>query len=390
MAHPTIQSLLKSMDWKSQTSVGAWSVLNALEKCRTASLGWHLMQCDRQSCAQKSMIYHSCRNRHCPQCGSKRQQQWMEDRMQELLPCNYFHMVFTLPHELNALCMANRKFFYDLMFRVSSNTVKAFCGKEDKKTPGIISVLHTWGQQLSFHPHIHMLVTGGGTDRADGFYSLAKANGYYLFPIKAIRRMYRSMFLQELYHALKENQLLIPESLHKMIYYLLSELKQKEWLVYAKRPFAGPEQVVAYLGRYTHRVAISNQRLKKIDEQQVTFWYKDYADNSRKKLITLSKAEFLRRFAQHILPRGFMKIRSYGIFGNYRRKTRLAKIREQNCFATPKVEPTSLVRWVYQQLKIPMGVCPCCKTGKLVMVDIVYKGKHEDAISWMRSDKMMQ
>ena len=386
MAQHTVQSLLKSMDWKTRTASGAWPVLNALEKCRTAALGWHLMQCDQESCANKSMMYHSCRNRHCPQCGFKRQQQWIENRMQELLPCNYFHMVFTLPHELNALCLANRKLFYDLLFSVSSKTVKAFCGRQDKKTPGIISVLHTWGQQLSFHPHIHMLVTGGGADASGSFFSIAKANGYYLFPVKAMRRIYRAMFLHELYEALKAKKLIVPDSQREIISNLLTELKQKEWLVYAKRPFAGPEQVIAYLGRYTHRVAISNHRIRKIDEQDISFWYKDYADNSRKKLMTLAKPEFLRRFVQHILPRGYMKIRSYGLFGNYLRKTRIASIRAKNRFEPPKPEPISLLRWLYQRLNINMGVCSCCKQGKLITVQIVFKGKHEDAISWMRSN----
>lgn len=388
MIKHSLQSLLQSTDWKTQTSSGAWPVLNALVKCRTASLGWHLMQCDDAGCANRSMIYHSCRNRHCPQCGFKRQEEWIQNRMQELLPCNYFHMVFTLPHELNALCMANRKLFYDMLFDVSSKTVKAFCGRQDKKTPGIISVLHTWGQQLSFHPHIHMLVTGGGTDAHGSFFSITKANGYYLFPVKAMRRVYRSIFLNALYEGLKSGALVIPESQRVIIPTILSTLKEKEWLVYAKRPFAGPEQVLAYLGRYTHRVAISNQRIKNIGEHDISFRYKDYADQSKKKVMTLSKQEFLRRFVQHILPKGYIKIRSYGLFGNYRRKMRIAAIRACNKFETPKPEPSSLIRWVNKLLNQAMGVCPACKTGKLITVQIVFKGKDEDAISWMRSKSM--
>lgn len=377
--------MLLSMDWQSRSRTGAWPVLNALQKCRTQALGWHLMQCDNTACKQRKTVYHSCRNRHCPQCGFKRQEEWIENRMNELLPCNYFHIVFTLPHELNALCLANRTFFFDLLFKASSQTVKQFCKQDVKKTPGIISVLHTWGQQLSFHPHVHLLVSGGGTDETGTFKTLAKANGYYLFPVKAMRMVYRSIVLKELYLALKEKKLTVPQSQQLILKNLLSDLKEKEWIVYAKRPFAGPEQVIAYLGRYTHRVAISNQRIKRITDKEVSFWYKDYADSGRKKLMVLSKEEFLRRFVQHILPQRYMKIRSYGLFGNYKRKTRLAAIREQNKFPDPQhAEPVSIERWLSRFFRKQMGKCPCCKTGTMQTLDIIYPKKHEDAISWRK------
>lgn len=385
MATATIQAMLQSMDWQSIVPTGAWPVLNALQRCRTQALGWHLMQCDNTVCQQRKTIYHSCRNRHCPQCGFRRQEEWIENRMNELLPCNYFHIVFTLPHELNALCLANRKFFFDLLFKASAQTVMQFCKKGVTKTPGIISVLHTWGQQMSFHPHVHLLVSGAGIDETGTFKSLAKANGYYLFPVKAMRMVYKSIVLKDLYLALKKNKLIIPKSQHLILKNLLCDLKEKEWIVYAKRPFAGPEQVIAYLGRYTHRVAISNQRIKKIGESDVAFWYKDYADNSKKKLMLLRKEEFLRRFAQHILPKGYMKIRSYGLFSNYKRKTRLADIRAQNKLPDPQhTEPLSLERWLSRLLRNKIGKCPCCKTGNLQTLVIIYPKKHEDAISWRK------
>lgn len=386
MSGYTIQSMLMSMDWKTKTRSGSWPVLNALEKCRTEALGWHLMECDNTQCKKRKMIYHSCRNRHCPQCGFKRQEEWIENRMQELLPCNYFHVVFTLPHELNVLCLANRKFFYDLLFRASAQTIKTFFNKEEERMPGIISVLHTWGQQLSFHPHVHLLVSGGTTDAKGKFSVHQKANGYYLFSAKAMRRVYRAIVLKEIYLALQSNKLIIPDSQRLIINTLLTDLKQKEWIVYAKRPFAGPEQVIAYLGRYTHRVAISNQRIKKMDEKEVSFWYKDYADDGKRKVMTLSKEEFLRRFVQHILPRGYMKIRSYGLFGNYRRKIRLKLIREQNQFPDPaQNEIVSITRWLSIIFRRQQGRCRCCKTGTLQTIDVVFSNKHEDAISWMRS-----
>lgn len=381
--------MLSSMDWKTKTRSGSWPVLNALEKCRTEALGWHMMECDNTQCKKRKMIYHSCRNRHCPQCGFKRQEEWIENRMQELLPCNYFHVVFTLPHELNVLCLANRKFFYDLLFRASAQTIKTFFNKEEKRMPGIIAVLHTWGQQLSFHPHVHLLVSGGTTDVKGNFSVHQKANGYYLFSAKAMRRVYRAIVLKEIYLALQSNKLIIPDSQRLIINTLLTDLKQKEWIVYAKRPFAGPEQVIAYLGRYTHRVAISNQRIKKMDEKEVSFWYKDYADDGKRKVMTLSKEEFLRRFVQHILPRRYMKIRSYGLFGNYRRKSRLMEIRTKNNFADPaQSETASLERWLSRFFRSQQSRCRCCKTGIYQTIDIVFSGKHEDTISWRRGEGM--
>lgn len=381
----TIQSLLTGMDWKSKTRSGCWPVLQALERCRTESLGWHLMQCDNDGCHDRTMVYHSCRNRHCPQCGFARQESWIESRMEELLPCNYFHVVFTLPHELNVLCLANRKFFYDLLFRASSETIKAFCGRAGSKTSGMIAVLHTWGQQLSFHPHVHLLVSGGGTDKAGRFSTLAKANGYYLFSAKAMRSVYRSIVLKALYEAIQGKELVVPESQMMLMTSLLKDLKEKEWIVYAKRPFAGPSQVIAYLGRYTHRVAISNHRIEKITDREVMFWYKDYADGGKRKRMVLSKEEFLRRFVQHILPPRYMKIRSYGLFGNYNRKRRLTAIREQNKFPNPlQSEPIGLDRWLSRYFRSQIGICSCCQRGKLQTIDVVLRKRNADNASWMR------
>src|SRR5205809_2822695 len=302
----TMQQVLMKFDYTS-TNVHAQKVLHNLKVCRTASLGYHVYQCSNDSCSAIKYQYHSCRNRHCPQCGVLKKEEWIEARTQELLPVKYYHVVFTLPHELNSLVLGHRKLLYKLLFDASAQTLLSFA--KDKQhigaTPGIISVLHTWGQQLSFHPHVHCIVSGGGITQ-DNSFKEARRNVYrFLFPLKAMSIVYKAKFLQALKQLIADNKV-IPTAGTDMAG-LFNLLYKKEWIIYVKAPFSGPQTVIEYLGRYTHKVAISNHRISSIndEEQTVTFKYKDYADKGRQKQMTLAAREFIRRFEQHILPAGF-------------------------------------------------------------------------------------
>jgi hypothetical protein len=285
--------------------------LSAIKRCRTAALGGHIDACD--SCGNISISYNSCRNRHCPKCQGEKQEEWIQAREAELLPVPYFHIVFTLPSELNLLAI-------------------------------MISVLHTWGQNLSLHPHLHCIVPGGGVD-AKGHWRKARSKGKFLFPVKAMSVVFRAKYLAELRSRLKEKA---PQTLLNILY-------KKAWVVFAKRPFGNPKSVVEYLGRYTHKVAISNHRIKNVDEKSVTFSYKDYKTGAQVKEMTLSHAEFVRRFAQHILPKGLVRIRHYGILSSTWKRARLPELQQKlGHKKTEAKEKTQRVR-----------PCRCCKTGYL-------------------------
>lgn len=348
-------------------------VVRQLQHCRTAKLGYHLYQCTQDDCRKYHYQYHSCRNRHCPQCGSFQKQQWVEDRTTELLPTHYFHVVFTLPHELNAMVMGNRKILFKLLFDASAKTLLSFAA--DKKylgaTPGILMVLHTWGQQLSFHPHVHCIVSSGGlwqSGKNTCWKTALRNNRHFLFPVKALSKVFRAKFIQ----GLKElyNKRLLSISDQSGFKKLLSSMYRKDWIVYAKKPFGGPAQVINYLGRYTHKTAITNQRIKMIDEaaQTVSFTYKDYADNSRQKTMTLRAREFVRRFEQHILPKGFTRIRSYGYLANRGRTETLQTIRRVMKLSPllPKIQIPWEVRLLIQQSATQLK-CPCCGCQSMVL-----------------------
>ena len=353
--------------WENRCGIGALPVLQAIDRCRTPALGFHLYSCNEKECNERSMQYHSCRNRHCPHCGESKKLDWIDARLHELLPCPYFHIVFTLPHELHSLALANRKKVFNLLFEASAYTLKVF--SNDKKhlgaEVGIISVLHTWGQQLSFHPHIHSIVSGYGWDKENNSWIRNKRADYgRIFPVKAMKIVYRA-------YMMKRFNELWPQEMHE----LNTELVKKDWIVFAKAPMSGPQQVVEYLGRYTHKIAISNHRIKEVYEDgRVCFDYKDYADGSRIKNMTLSGEEFLRRFEQHILPKGFCKIRSYGIYGNSNRKKRIERIRK---VINPKYKAVEKGKtpW-YIKFTARYGVDPlCCKKcgkGKMKLVAIEY------------------
>ena len=330
------------------------SVLSALEQCRTASLGGHVDQCN--GCGYLRISYNSCRNRHCPKCQSTNRERWIAARLQQLLPVPYFHVVFTLPQELNTWCMHLPKEMYNLLFAASHQTILSFA--QDQKhlgaMPGIISVLHTWGQNLSLHPHIHMIVPGGGITAA-GYWKSAKRNGKYLFPVKAMSIVFKNKFIEAFLKLLQSKNTGIDKNLRQALY-------NKSWVVYAKQPFLGASQVIEYLGRYTHKIAISNHRIKSIADSKVSFSYKDYADACKQKLMTLDAAEFLRRFCLHILPSRFMKIRHYGFLSNTKRL--MLQIQQQEMGVAP--QPMVKQDWKTiskEKLLFDADQCPCCKKG---------------------------
>ena len=377
----SVQQVLLKHPGLSSQNVHVHKVLQRLRSCRTAALGYHIYRCSDENCGHVKYQYHSCRDRHCPQCGALKKQQWIEARTAELLPVKYYHVVFTLPHELNSLVMGNRTALFKLLFDASSQTLLSFAAdpKYLQALPGIISVLHTWGQQLSFHPHIHCIVSGGGITN-DGQWKEATKNDWrFLFPVKALSQVFKGKFLEAL-KKLIEVKTVVP-SLQTDIKALLNVLYKKDWVVYAKAPFGGPHAVIQYLGRYTHKVAISNHRLTSINDQDntVTFDYKDYADDSKQKQMTLSGPEFIRRFEQHILPKRFTKIRTYGYLANRNRHRRINEVLKKMKLPQHKekiIVPVAVL--MMEQYGIDLNECPSCKGKTMQLVKIFNPWKNTD------------
>lgn len=320
--------------WLSGTQT---QTLRDLARCRTAALGGHVERC--LDCGHERIAYNSCRNRHCPKCQALTRAKWLAEQAEYLLPVEYFHVVFTLPAEVADLALANRVALYDLLFQSAAATLREVAAnpKHLGAQVGALMVLHTWGQNLHHHPHVHAVVTGGGlscdprgnVDESLRWISCRK--GFFL-PVRVLSRVFRGKYLDGLRKLFAAGQLTLPgrwESLAdpEAFARFLTPLYHKDWVVYSKRPFGGPEPVLKYLARYTHRVAISNSRVVDVDDGKVTFRYKDYTDDSRSKTMTLSADEFLRRFVQHVLPKGFVKIRHYGLLANRRREELLALCR---------------------------------------------------------------
>jgi hypothetical protein len=331
--------------------------LHAIELCRTSHLGGHVDQC--ASCNHIRISYNSCRNRHCPKCQLTNKERWILAREKDLLPTTYFHVVFTIPQELNTYCIQQPKELYNILFEASKETIETFARDEKHLGAkiGMISLLHTWGQNLSLHPHVHMIVTGGGLTDID-LWKQTKSKGLFLFPIKAMRVIYKNKFMEKLTVFLKRKN-------NAMDIKLRRELYNKNWIVYAKQPFGGPKQVIEYLGRYSHKIAISNHRIKSIAEGKVSFTYKDYADNSKQKLMTLDSEEFLRRFCLHILPPKFTKIRHYGILAN-RYKPLLREYQFSLGIIIAKKETQTWKNITKTKLNFDVDKCPCCKTGTMI------------------------
>jgi Putative transposase/Transposase zinc-binding domain len=311
--------------------------LRDLARCRTAALGGHVEQC--LECGYERLAYNSCRNRHCPKCQAGSRARWLQREATLLLPVEYHHVVFTVPAELSELALANPTVLYETLFQAASATLREVAANPKRLGAqiGVLMVLHTWGQNLHHHPHLHCVCTGGGLScdtqgRIDARPRWRSCRPGFFLPVRVLSRLFRGKFLDMLRTAFDQNRLVLPGELTRLqqadaFARWLTPLQAKDWVVYAKRPFGGPEHVLKYLARYTHRVAISNSRLLALDDGRVTFRYKDYADAHRHKTMTLSADEFLRRFVQHVLPKGFVKTRHYGLLANRPREERLALCR---------------------------------------------------------------
>lgn len=357
-------------------------VLRAVMQCRTAALGGHQQRCD--DCGHETIQYNSCRNRHCPKCQAMARAVWLEQRQNELLPIPYFHVVFTLPQQLAPLALQNKRVMYDILFRAAAQTLLEVAAdpKHLGAKIGCLMVLHTWGQALMHHPHVHCLATGGGMspDRSRWIRCKRSRRSKRLFfiHVKILSRVFRGKFIDLLKRAFSSGQL----GFHGKLAFLaqpkafeqrLDESVRKDWVVYAKRPFSSPTCVLKYLARYTHRVAISQRRLLDLRDGRVSFQYKDYADDGQAKVMTLGSSEFIRRFLMHTLPSGFVRIRYYGFLANRSRQERLDQCRSLLGVAsqpTPKTDEMALP----EQGSDPSSVrnrCPVCERGNLIIINIV-------------------
>jgi hypothetical protein len=350
-----------------------YRALRAIAACRTEALGGHVAQCD--SCGALRYCYHSCRNRHCPKCQTLAKERWLAARQSELLPVPYFHLVFTLPHALNVLAQANPRLIYQLLFQAAADTLLEF-GANPRWLGGQIAatlVLHTWGQNLNQHLHIHALISAGAL-HADGHWIRSRRG--FLFPVQALSQVFRGKFLAGLQPLLMTGRLRLTEASEEhgtsaAAQALLRELRAKPWVVYAKQPFAGPGQVLDYLGRYTHRVAISNHRLLSLTDTGVRFRYKDYAHGNRRRVMALPAAEFIRRFLLHVLPTGFMRIRHYGILANRSKQAKLARARQALACPAPEQVPRPPETVPAFWLRVAgrdITLCTQCRTGHLHIV----------------------
>ena len=349
--------------------------MNDIVDCRTAALGGHMRKCD--GCDYVEHAYNSCRNRHCPKCQSLKRAKWLEDRLEDLLPVHYFHVVFTLSDALNPLILRNQRVLYNILFRAASETLREVAAnpKNLGAQIGFIAILHTWSQTLLDHPHLHCVVPGGGLS-ANGNRWIACEQDFFL-PVRILSVVFRGKFLEYTQQSFEKEELVFPGQIQHLadpeqFKQLLSSACKSKWVVYAKRPFAGPKQVLEYLGRYTHRVAISNNRLVEMKNGQVSFTWKDYRDDGGRKTMTLDATEFMRRFLLHVLPKGFVRIRHYGFLGNPVHKEKVQVCRKL-MGVTPEQQTISVARlsetW-QQALERLTGrditLCPHCQKGHLV------------------------
>lgn len=344
-----------------------YKVFNAVKNCRTNVLGGHVDQCDR--CDMIQCSYNSCRNRHCPKCESFKAAKWLEARQAELLPVRYFHVVFTLPHELNNLVLYNKRILYHLLFESAWETLKKL-GSDPKRLNGemgMLSILHTWSQNLSQHNHVHCIVPGGSLQLNGGW----KDSKNYLFPVKVLSKLFRGIFVSKLRNLYEQHQLKLPDKFTEKLYKnnfdkLLDTIMEKDWVVYAKPPFSNSEDILSYLGRYTHKIAISNYRILACDDQWVTFQWRDYADDNKVKMMQLKPEEFIRRFLSHVVPDGFMRIRSFGFLANACKAGKIQAIQKQLKY-TPEnsTEKKDVETLMLELTGKDITLCPVCKEGKL-------------------------
>jgi Putative transposase/Transposase zinc-binding domain len=368
--------------WRSanagHVSLDQLKVMSAIERCRTAALGGHVARCE--DCSHTLIAYNSCRNRHCPKCQGAAAREWLAEREAELLPVPYFHVVYTLPAALRDIAYQNKAVVYDLLFKAPAETTLTIAAdpKHLGARIGFISVLHTWGSALVHHPHVHMIVPGGGLSR-DGSKWIACRPRYFL-TAKVLSALFRRLFLEMLIAAHEAGQLQFFGDLAALangaaFHAHLRPLRKSKWVVYAKDPFAGPKQVLRYLSRYTHRVAISNRRLIAADENGVTFKYKDYRldGSARYKTMTLATDEFIRRFLIHVLPKGLHRIRHYGLFAKSNRAANLARARELLAVPFPAKEPEPSAASATDEPRVLLHPCPCCG-GRMIIIETFARG----------------
>ena len=357
-------------------------VMTAIEVCRTATLGGHLERCD--GCGYERPCYDSCRDRHCPKCQSLARAEWVQKRMAEVLPTHYFHVVFPVPEQIASIAYQNKEVVYDILFLATAETLCTITADPQHLGAeiGFFAVLHSWGQTLVFHPHLHCVVPGGGIS-PDGTRWISCRPRFFV-PVRVLSRLFRRLFLKYLEQAFDSGKLRFfssiatlqdPQTFHRH----LDPVRNVEWVVYAKPPFAGPQQVVDYLGRYTHRVAISNHRIVDIEGRQVKFTWRDYRDHNQQKTMSLSADQFIGRFLLHVLPTGFQRIRYYGFLGNRHRKEKLEQCRQLLGMAAPSKTPSVTTtpedyRDRYQRLTgHSLWECPICHRGRMIAIEVLPK-----------------
>ena len=349
--------------------------MRAIERCRTAELGGHVDECD--CCGRIRISYNSCRNRHCPKCQFLKKEKWLEQRKEDLLPVPYFHMVFTIPAKLNPLALRNKKIFYNILFRCVSETL--FELTRDPKhlggQIGFICILHTWGQNLMDHAHIHCIVTGGGLSY-DGKRWLSCRKGFFI-PVKVLSRMFRGKVLDYLKKSWESKELEFSGTIAKLkdrFSVFINDLYKMEWIVYAKPPFKDTEILLEYLGRYTNRIAIGNHRILKMEDGEVFFIWRDYADGNKKKIMRLEASEFIRRFMLHVLPEKFVKIRYFGLLANKKRNTMLNQCRRLLDYPTHPKKKDGTETWQEFLIRVcgmDLITCPFCKNGRMIRKEII-------------------
>ncbi len=358
------------------------AVIDRIGRCHTAALGYHCYQCDNHDCRHTHTQYHSCGNRHCPFCGTAKKDQWVEDRIADLLPCPYYHVVFTVPHTFNKVMMQSPREMYNILFEAASQTLLTLGDDQQYlgAAPGITAVLLTWGQKLDYHVHLHCVVSGGGIDSENKWVPPKRANGKFLFPETALKKVYKAIFLR-LVRKRKQAICCADDQIDQAI----RLAGYRRWKVYDKAPFGGPDQVINYLGRYTHKTAITHHRIKSCGPGQVCFEYKDYADGGKVKEMGLSSQEVMARFERHILPRRFVRIRHYGLLTNRDKTTRINAIRKQLELdpVTAKVAVPVVIR-LLEKFGRDITRCRQCATGRYQLLftkrfgQITYRSSNDE------------
>jgi hypothetical protein len=355
------------------TNSQQWRTMHAIKICRTAELGGHIDRCDH--CRHAVISYNSCRNRHCPKCQSLAKAEWLEARTAELLPVDYFHVVFTIPEALNQITLQNKRVVYNMLFKAVSKTLLTIAAdpKHLGANIGFMAILHTWGQALLLHPHLHCVIPGGGLSQDESAWISCRKK--FFLPVRVLSRLYRRFFVELLIKAFKQDRLKFygkishlsdPESFAM----LMKKCLKTEWSVYAKPPFGGPEKVLDYLGRYTHRIAISNNRLMRVEDGKVTFSWRNYQQGNKVQTMTLEAEEFIRRFLLHVLPSGFMRIRYFGFLSNRHRTEKLKRCRKLLHVHQTTVRST-IVDWKQRYESLtgkPVDLCPFCNKGHLITI----------------------